>query len=250
MNSFSDRRRLKLAYLIFQGLVFILAVFVPVLTQGDLVLTQQLIVREEVVDVASVCFLLLSSLLVFRFYEKQLDEHRGEIQRLRSLGGDLEDRLNEAFNYIGQVNVQIQEIKSLFSTLQKYPEDKEDFKNILSFLAEKVLGIVNADWVLLRIVKPDNLQTLREYAESRGAAVLLKHNVSNKELIGQGQLPEHSVVSSQPDNLTIKAFCVLPVLTLSANQRILVQAIVDQLAMLFLIFTSEYYRRNYLKPDR
>jgi len=50
------------------------------------------------------------------------------------------------------MNVQIQEIKSIFNTIDKYPETKEGLKKALTFFGSRVIGIVNSEWVMFRII--------------------------------------------------------------------------------------------------
>jgi len=63
-----------------------------------------------------------------------------------------EEKMNDSFKYIGEINVQIQEIKSIFNKINKYPETKSDFKKTLRFFSERTLGMINVDWVLFRII--------------------------------------------------------------------------------------------------
>ena len=98
-------------------------------------------------------------------YRKEAARNRDELDRLKHDKGALERRLNEAFHYIGTVNIQIEEIRSVFSDIRKFPENKRDFHSILQFMAEKALCMVNAAWVLFRIVDTQNLDTLSEYSK-------------------------------------------------------------------------------------
>lgn len=246
-NFFQNEKYLKITYLAIQGSFLLLIIFLPGLINSSLVISKDLVIEEGVVEGTMIAILIILSFFIFGVYDQKLAESARKVRVLEKDKTGLEDRVNEALNYIGQVNVQIQEIKSVFSSLKKYPESKEDFKEILEFLAQKVLGIVNVDWVLLRIVEPATLKTLREQAGSRGSAVLLKYNISNKALVEKGNIDDCVVVRSDQENLKIKAFCVLPTKKLSGDQEILVKAIVNQAEMLFLIFTSEYYKENHLE---
>lgn len=48
-------------------------------------------------------------------------------------------------------------------------------KRTIKFLAEKILSIIPADWVLLRIINTENNNTVRDYIESRGPVAIIKH---------------------------------------------------------------------------
>jgi len=228
-------------------LLFFLVVLTPYFIQGNFQLKNRGIVREEIAEGAVIALLLIVGYLASILHKKEFDKYHRELEELVICKCDLENRLNDAFSYIGEVNVQLLEIKSVFSALQKYPESKKDYKSVLIFLARKALGIANVDWVMFRIINPDSLRTIQEYSETRGSALLLKHNISNRAIVSNEAIADCSVVSSEQGNLTIKAFCILPTEELTKSQEILIQAIVSELEMLFIIFSSEYHREGYLK---
>jgi len=222
-------------------------VLTPYFIQGNFQLKNRGIVREEIAEGAVIALLLIVGYLASILYKKEFDKYHKDLTELITCNYDLENSLNDAFSYIGEVNVQLLEIKSVFSALQKYPESRKDYRSVLIFLARKALGIVNVDWVMFRIVNPQSLRTIQEYSETRGSAILLKHNISNRAIVSNEAIADCSVVSSEQENLTIKAFCILPSGKLTENQIILLRAIVSEVEMLFIIFSSEYYREGYLK---
>jgi len=243
-------RPLQAVYLASLIVLFCLIVSTPYLIKGNLLLRERIVVEEEIVESALIAVLLIIGYVVSIMYKKELNKCIREIDELTTGKSNLEEKLNEAFGYIGEVNVQVQEIRAVFSALKKYPENKNDFKNILAFFGQKVLGIVKVDWVMFRIIDPDNFRTLREHWEARGSAVALNHGISNKAIVNNGAINGGSVVGSRYENLSIKVFCILPIEQLTTNQRILVEAIVNDLEMLFVIFTSEHYRESYLKKSQ
>jgi hypothetical protein len=243
-------RPLQAVYLASLIVLFCLIVSTPYLIKGNVLVKERIVVGEEIVESALIALLLIIGYVVSIMYKRELNKCIREIDELTTGKINLEEKLNEAFGYIGEVNVQVQEIRALFSTLKKYPENNNDFKNILAFFGQKVLGIVNVDWVTFRIIEPDNLRTLREHWEARGSAVALNHGISNKAIVNHAAINGCSVVGSRYENLSIKVFCILPIEQLTTNQRILVEAIVNDLEMLFVIFTSEHYRESYLKKSQ
>ena len=97
---------------------------------------------------------------------------------------------------------------------------------------------------IFRIIDIQSGKTLTEYTKARGAAVLLKSEISNKELM-EGKNPESCrAVASEQENLNIKVFCIMPVKQLNKNQEILLKAIVSNLGMLYLVFESAAVRRH------
>ena len=247
-----SKRKIRLLegiYIVVLILLFSLIVFTPYLITNKALLINNILMDEELVEGLLIALLLVISSLVSARYRKKFVEYRGQITALSVKKADVESRLADAFKYIGAVNVQIGEIQSLFLSLDKYPEDNKGFKKSLSFLAQRVFGIVNVDWVVFRIINVDSLKTLREYSETRGTALCLKHNISNKSLVGTKAVDGCTVINSDQKNLTIRVSCIIPSENLTATQKGFVETIVNALEMLFIVFASQYYRKGYFKQE-
>jgi len=147
------------------------------------------------------------------------------------------------------VNVQIQEIRSIFNGLKKYPESKNDFKNILKYFAEKVLSIIAVDWVLFKIIDIDNIKTLGEYNQRREGAVSSISKIGNNDLINKTNLESYNILCSDQGDLNIKIYCVIPKVELAKQTEIFIKAVLNQLEMLFIIFSSSYYKNNKIKDN-
>ncbi len=206
-------------------LLFGLIVFTPLLISHGIS-----IFDEEVIEAGMLFLLVVISFAIYSLYRKELRKR--------------EEELNETQSYIGSVNLEVEQIKSIFDVITKYPESKEDFKFIFEALAQRALAGVNSDWVLFRIIDIQSGKTLTEYTKARGAAVLLKSEISNKELM-ENKNPESCLaVASEQENLNIKVFCIMPVKQLNKNQEVLLKAIVSNLCMLYLVFDSAAGRRH------
>jgi hypothetical protein len=230
-------RLLERTWLLILATIFLLIVFTPYIIQSGFT-----VLEDQLVEVATIILLFTVGYAVLLLYRKEVARNLNELDRLKHDKGALENRLTEAFKYIGAVNIQIQEIKTVFSEIRKFPENKKDFGHILQFLADRTLGMVNAEWVLFRIIDTRNLDSLGEYSETRGKAVLFKHKISNRMLASNEQLREFTVVGSGHENFYIKTFCIIPKAELSSDNEIFIKAVVNQLEMLFLIFNSIYYK--------
>ncbi len=204
-------------------------------------------VEEEFVEVIGIALMFSAGYFIALLYRKEAARNRGDLIRLKRDKGALENRLSEDFKYIGAVNVEIEEIRSVFSGIRKFPENKKDFHHILQFLAQRTLSMVNVEWILFRIINTQNLNTLSEYTEKRGNAVLPNHKVSNRQLASNEKIETFTIVGSGQENIHIKTFCIIPEKKLSRDQEIFIKAVVDQLEMLFIIFTSIYYKNSHLK---
>jgi hypothetical protein len=153
----------------------------------------------------------------------------------------LESRLDEAFRYIGALNVQVKEIEAVFTKIDRYPETRQEIKKILRYLAEKILSISSADWVIIKIIDDEAKKTLCEADSAREGKAVEKISISNNDLI-KGRAPyKYSLVESSRGNFATTTYCILPK-KISANEKILIKGIANQAEMLFLIFTSIYYR--------
>jgi len=193
---------------------------------------------EEFSEVTLIIFLFILITILFRFYVKEVDKYK---QRHEGL----EERLRETFKYIGSINLQLEEMKKVFSSFNKYPESKKDIHALFSHTAERVLGIINADWVLLRIIDVNTGATLHEHFVSRGNKKVEKVKLENKTLLsGECSFGACSITKSNQENFNIKAFCILPVASKNSNQEFLINSIINQLEMFFIIFKSLYYKRN------
>jgi hypothetical protein len=237
-----NMKLLERAYFAILMAIFLLIVFTPYIIRSGFTL-----VDEEIAEIVAIALFFAVGYGLFFLYRKESARNRNEIDKLKQDKGALERRLTDAFHYIGTVNIQIEEIRSVFSDIRKFPENKKDFRYILQFLAEKVLCMVNAPWVLFRIVDTQNLDTLSEYNESRGNASLPNHKISTKHLVSNEVFEGFAVVQSGQGNFHIKTFCIVPKEKLSRDQKVFIKALVNQLEMLFIIFSSTYYQNSHFK---
>lgn len=233
-------RLLQRIYLLILFAIFLLIVITPCMIQSVFS-----IFEEQIVEAAVITLLFTVGWTVLTLYRKEAARNLRRINKLAEEKTNLENRLTEAFKYIGSVNIQIQEIKSVFSDVRKFPENKRDFRHILNFMAEKTLSMVNAEWVHFRIIDTNALDSLGEYSETRGNSVLPRYKISNKTLVSTGKLEGFTVVGSGHENFYVKTFCIIPNLKLSSDNKALIKALVNQLEMLFLIFTSIYYKESH-----
>lgn len=229
---------LRKLYILAFVAIALLIVFTPLIVSDRI-----LFVEEETAEIIIIFFLFIAGYSIYRFFGRELEKKNQALAVLEKEKGSLEERLDEAFKHIGKVNILVQEIEDIFSQIDKYPENKNDIKRVFDYLAKKVLGIINVEWVILRIVDLSNFNTLREYCDSRGSTLLLKHQIHNKDLL---EMPEndYSVIKSDQQNLKIKAFCIFPKKEISNEQEVIIKVIVSQLEMLFLIYSSFYFKNK------
>lgn len=193
--------------------------------------------REEFLEMIIIAILLLFLFFVYYFY---LKENREQLKYQLAL----EERLRESFKYIGAINLQMEEIKKAFAGLSKYPESKKDINALFIYSAEKILSIINSNWVVLRIFDIDSFNTLQEYFLSRGNKENKKIKIDNHDiLISKKEQTEFFIIKSDQQNFNIKACAILACEPASHDQEFLVRSIINQLEMLFIVFDSLYYKK-------
>jgi hypothetical protein len=229
---------LEFTYTVTVALLLSAVVFTPVFIRHHFLLFKKYVIQEDAVEAVLIIILLLIAYLLSNVYKKELKKYRQETRRLSRDKSDLSNKLTDAFKYIGGVNVQIQEIRSIFCELRRYPATENEFRSELALFASKVLGIVNADWVVIRIIRQTNLRTLKEHLESRKNADFSIKGISNKAIVANQAIDGYSIVASRMDNSMIMAVCVFPKKSLNEEEEILVEAITNQIEMLYLIYAS------------
>jgi len=233
---------LERVYLFILVTMFLVIVFMPYIIQSGFTL-----IEEELVEVIGVTLMFSVGYFIALLYRREAARNRENLIKLKQDKSTLENRLSEDFKYIGAVNVEIEAIRSVFSGIRKFPENKKDFQHILQFLAQRTLSMVNAEWILFRIINTQNLNTLSEYAEKRGNTILPNHKISNRQLASNEKFEAFTIVVSEQENIHIRTFCIIPQKKLSRDQEVFIQAVVGQLEMLFIIFTLIYYKNSRLK---
>jgi len=245
-NSTDNTKFLKFTYVATIALLFSAVVFTPVFIRRHFLLFKKYVIQEDAVEAVLIIILLLIAYLLSSFYKTELKKYRQKTRRLSRDNCDLSCRLSDAFKYIGGVNVQIQEIRSIFCELRSYPSTETAFKKDLALFARKVLGIVNADWVMIRIICQTNLRTMKEHLESRNGWNFMNKGISNKAIVANRPIDVFSIVASRHDNSIIMGVCVFPKKNLNEEEKILVEAITNQIEMLYHIFVSRQLHEIYL----
>jgi hypothetical protein len=224
---------LEKLYLLLSITIAAVIIFTPLIINSGIS-----IIPEEVLEVIVIALLFGIGSVLLRQYRKEVEKNLLVCDNLTKINNNLEERLMSAFKHIGSVNIQIDEVRSAFSEIKKYPENKRDFKYLLQFFGIRVLCMTDADWVIFRIVDATNTTTLGEYCEARGDNAVINQKVSNKNLLENGSITGCKIIKSSQENFYIKTFCIIQTASLNRDQEILIKAIVNQLEMLFLIYTS------------
>jgi hypothetical protein len=235
---------LQILYLVIYVVLFSLIVYIPKLISGPVYITEKFFVEEEIIEGALIAVLFILNILILNLYNKETLRQKELIKKINSEKEKAKEKLDDSSKYIGQINVQIQEIKSIFNNSYKLPETKNDFKKALLFFCNRVFGITKTDWVLFRIINTNTHKTLIEQLGSRQGFSTEYPHISNKEIIEKQSLSPYTVVICNPQNLSILTYCILPVEKITNDERVFIQAITNEINMLFLILNSPYYKKQ------
>jgi hypothetical protein len=235
---------LQILYLIIFVILFAVIIYTPTLIKGPVSLSSKLILEEETFEGSLICILFIMSILIFYLYNREVKKHKELINKINTEKKKVEDRLNDSERYIGVMNVQIQEIKAIFNSINEYPDTKDGLKKAFIFFGERVIGIVNSEWVLFRIIDNNTQRTICEHFGTRKGISYSYPHVSNKMIIEKLSILPFIYVISNPGNLNILVSCIIPVDEISNDQRLFIQAIINEITKLFVILNSEYYKKE------
>ncbi len=234
----------QLSLLVIYVALFFAVIYTPHLISSDIHITKRFILEEEITEGSLLGILFLLNILVLNLYRNESARQKELINKINTDKRSVEEKLDESFRYIGQVNVQLQQIKSIFNEKDKFPETKNDFKKTLFYFSERVFGIVDAKWVLFRVINCNTHKTIKEQFEIRKGFTADYPHVSNKMIIEGHCCPPFTTLISNPQNLNVFVCCILPVDKVSNDERVFIQAIINEITMLFVILNSAYYKKT------
>jgi hypothetical protein len=238
---------LQVIYLCTYIVLFLLIVYVPTLISGPFRLTSKLILKERHIEGVLLGILFIVNILLLALYRKEKTRQQALIKKIIKDKRTTEERLLDAFKYIGQVNVQIQEIKSIFNQPNLFPKTYNDFRKTLLFYSEQVFGIVNFNWVLFRLIDCKTNKTLSEHFQSRLGFNCKCPHISSRAIVENHSCHPYTTIISNPSHLNILTCCILPEGELTNEEKVFIQAIVNEISMIFVFFDSSYNRRK-VKP--
>jgi hypothetical protein len=234
-NPIKTLRYLKAVFIAVVGLMFLLIVATPLMVSEGISLFDRFVFEEGAVETVLILVLFALAYLASRAYRTAVAAYKKRLLRLAAEKNVLTDRLTDAFRYIGTVNVQLQEIHSVFSGLKRLPENRRQFKDLLSMFGVKILGMMDVDWVTIRIVDRRILRTIIDHREVRNTQPALDPHIGNRAVVEGKYIAGYVIVTGAKANLSIVAACILPLDHLDKEETILMQALVDEIEMLFII---------------
>jgi hypothetical protein len=235
-------KRLQIIYLATIGGLMLIVAGTPVLVHRWIAMTDHLLSEQAVLETLLIAFLMSLAYALSRTYKKLLTAYREENHRLTLNNNGLQERLTDAFKYIGKVNVQVQEIRSAFSLLNRLPQTRKDFKKLLLVFARKALTIANTDWVIVRIIDRPSMRTVIEHLETRNGDTALFPHIGNKSVVEGEPITGRVVIRCENENLDITVACIFPRDAFSWEEKILLESITGEIELLYLTFTAIHLR--------
>jgi hypothetical protein len=235
---------LQILYLSIFLLLFLFIVYTPALIKGPVNLTSKLILEEETVEGSLLFILFIMGILILNLFRREVARQKEIINKINADKMKVEVRLADSEQYIGVTNVQIQEIKYIFNSIDKFPETKDDLKKVFHFYGDRVIGITNSEWVLFRIIGRNNQKTIYEHFETRKGFSVSYPHVSNKLVIEGELILPFSYIISNTKNLSILVFCAIPVGKTDHDQHVFIQAILNEITKLFVIMNAIYSKKG------
>ncbi len=239
----SRLRTLKTAYTTAAFALLLAAVFIPVVITSDISLTKSVIIGQDIVEMLLIAVLISLSAATWRLYRKMLRRYSLKMEATARSRRHLEDRLADAFGYIGTVNVELREIESIMCRVRRYPQTRKEFQELLTEFVEKAMVIARAPWAAVRIVDRENFRTLKEAVQKRPGARSAVCSISNRALVEGKKIDGCTVIATCIENLSIKTACVFPASELAQQEQALIEAIAGEIEMLFIIFESDFVSR-------
>jgi hypothetical protein len=215
---------LKKAYAACIAVLTLFAILTPILISNGF-----FTIGEELLEALTIAILITMGFIITKLYEKELTSK--------------ESYLQEAWGHIGEINLLTEAFKDALVDIEKYPENKQEMKHLLVIMTDKILGMINSPFVMIRILLPDKgNKILSECIRPRENSPKFKIKISDNDIIS-GKNEAYEIISSTAKNSKIKSFCVFPKTKITNEQRLFIQKITNDITMLFIIFNSEFYKK-------
>jgi len=216
----------------------------PLLIRHGIALTSRLVIEEDMVETAMILSLFGVSFLILMRFMRQLQAYQAAVNKAVIEKSSLVERLTDAFQYIGRVNVEIHEIESALCGIAFYPQSRKEFRRLLDQLALKALTIAAAPWLVVRMIDRQSGQTANEHSVWKEGGDVPAHTLGNRDILDGNRHDGLQTIGPRQQNLDLLTVIILPEPTLSKEKIILLSAILNQIEMLFLLF-----RAGCIKPQ-
>ena len=186
---------------------------------------------------------------LFRNYDLHSKKIESKADKLKSKLIEQQETLTDSLEYLGKMNVQMSIVKKIMGKL-KFPADSDKLEYILYEMLQSIVSLTKQKKIILKVVDLENKKTIRKIIFNK--SVKLDKDVkkiSNTELcsnkaINLNKYQTLKIISSNYDSFSLKTFVFFPKTNIQVDQEKaeLVQGIVNQCEVIFLLFNSKYYQ--------
>ena len=106
-------------------------------------ITTKMIFKVETIEGTLLGVYLIVCILILYLYKREVIRQEGIIHKINKDKPNAENRLYVSDQYVGMVNVQIQEINSIYDYIENYPKIKDELKRTFSYYGMKILRIIH-----------------------------------------------------------------------------------------------------------
>jgi hypothetical protein len=232
-------RWLKFLIFAYIGSLFSLllsVIIIPLVIQQRFHVGSEFIIQEETLETTLIIILFVVFYFILRGFTHTLSDHERAVVQSGEERSKLVSRLAETFDYIGIVNVELQEIHSILCGVEHFPQTKREFTQLIDQLAAKAMTVAGTPWVVIRIISRSSGQTVKEYNTVQPNITLPSATLGNREILDNQRVEGMKTIGSRQKNLNLYTVCILPTSHLSEAECIIISAITNQIEMFFITY--------------
>lgn len=224
--SFMKHSTLVRIYISLLSLVALLLITTPYLIREGFSFFE-----EEFTELLLLALLLVVGYSIHYLYQREL-VHRGEV-------------LTDLTRHVGKLNRQVSALDLILKELRKLPETDNELKKTFLREANVLLNVLSNSWVYLRAIEEQTQRSMTESFVIRGGQEVSVPSISNKMLLsGDTHTGNCSIISTLGKQYPVHVFCILPIQKLEESQRVAAEAVVNNLALLYIITMFSKERDN------
>lgn len=238
MQNVNKLKYLLTFYLGVLSLLLLSVIAIPWVIQHGLSVSQHLVIEEETLEVILILLLFVISFFIFRGFNHTLKAYKQSVALAAADKSKLISRLAEAFNYIGSVNVEIQEIQAILCGPDDYPRTKKEFNHVVQSLGRKAMTFTGTPWIVIRMIQKESCRTTKEFIFEHHKGAFSPVPISNRALLEGSRIKGMMTIGRRRDHQDFITVCILPLVSLSEEAGILMTAILNQIEMLFMLYRA------------
>lgn len=213
----------------------------PLSIQWGWAVTENFIVGEEIIETILIAVLLGIFFFTLGRFKRALNIYHQKYSHEHEEKSKLFSRLTDASQYIGKVNVELQEINSIIENIDHYPKTKNEIRKTTDYLAKKAMTIARAPWIMIRVIDGRQNRIIKEHKAVRAGYSLPAVTMGTREIIQGNRVPGFVKIVNHKANVDLMTVCIMPEIECSDEERILIKLILDQIETYFLLYYSNVF---------